>query len=80
LRNTYTEKRTQDFYSNNLFKARQGKSDSISDWIQEIQKLGSKFREAELTDFTEEERTDNFTLSVRLRNICFMQGVYSDRI
>lgn len=80
LRNTYIEKRTLDFHANQLFKARQGKSDSVSEWIQKIQTLSSKFREAALTDCTEEERAGMLTLSDRLRNICFIQGLHSDRI
>jgi hypothetical protein len=48
LKNTYIEKHTLDFHANRLFKAKQGKSDGISDWIQQIQTLGSKFREAAL--------------------------------
>jgi hypothetical protein len=66
LRNTYIEKRTLDFHANQLFKPRQGKSDSTSEWIQKIQTLGSKFREAALTDCTEEERADILSLSDRL--------------
>jgi hypothetical protein len=80
MRNTYIEKRTLDFHANQIFKARQGKSDSVSEWIQKIQTLGSKFREAALTDCTDEERAGILTLSDRLRNICFMQGLYLDRI
>jgi hypothetical protein len=80
LRNTYIEKRTLDFHANQLFKARQGKSDSISEWIQKIQTLGSKFREAALTDCTNGERAGILSLSDRLRNICFIQGLSSDRI
>jgi hypothetical protein len=30
LQNTYTEKRTLDFHTNQLFKARQGKSESVN--------------------------------------------------
>jgi hypothetical protein len=44
LQNTYIEKRTLDFHANQLFKAKQQKSENISDWIQKIQSLGSKFR------------------------------------
>jgi len=33
LRNTYTEKRTLDYHATQLFGARQGKNDSISEWI-----------------------------------------------
>jgi hypothetical protein len=80
LRNTHIEKRTLDFHANQLFKARQGKSDSVSEWIQKIRTLGSKFREAALTDCTDKERAGILTLSDRLQNICCMQGLYSDRI
>jgi hypothetical protein len=80
LRNTYVEKRTLDFHANQLFRARQEKSDNISEWIQKIQALGSKFREAALKDCTPAERAGILTLSDRLRNICFIQGLNSDRI
>jgi hypothetical protein len=80
LRNTYIEKRTLDYHANTLFKARQEKAESVSEWIQKIQSLGSKFREAALTDCTAEERPGILTLSDRLRNICFVQGLVSDRI
>jgi hypothetical protein len=42
--------------------------------------LGSKFREAALQDCEQDERAGILTLSDRLRNICFVQGLYSDRI
>jgi len=48
LKNTYTEKRTLHFHATQLFWARQGKSESVSEWIQKIQRLSSKFREAGL--------------------------------
>jgi hypothetical protein len=44
LKNTYTEKRTLDYHATQLFGARQEKNDSISGWIQTVQKLSSKFR------------------------------------
>jgi hypothetical protein len=80
LKNTYIEKRTLDFHANTLFRAKQEKTESVSNWIQKIQSLGSKFREAALTDCTDEERQGILTLSDRLRNICFVQGLSSDRI
>jgi hypothetical protein len=64
---------TLDFHANQLFNAKHGKSDSISEWIQRIQTLGSKFREAALTDCTEEERAGILMLSDRLQNICLTQ-------
>jgi hypothetical protein len=80
LRNTYTEKRTLDFHANQLFKARQERAESISEWIQKIQTLGSKFRESALQNCREEERAGILNLSDKLRNICFVQGLQSDRI
>jgi hypothetical protein len=50
LKNTYTEKRTLDFHATQLSGARLGKNDSISEWIQNIQRRRSKFREAALQD------------------------------
>jgi len=45
-----------------------------------VQKLGSKFREAALQDCEQDERAGILTLADMLRNICFVQGLYSDRI
>ena len=42
--------------------------------------LGSKFREAALQDCEQDERAGILTLADKLRNICFLQGLYSDRI
>jgi hypothetical protein len=50
LKNTYTEKRTLDFHANQLFSTRQTRAETVSEWIQRAQKLGSKFREAALQD------------------------------
>ena len=80
MKNTYIEKRTLDFHANHLFKARQSKAESVSEWIQKIQALGSKFREAALADCSDDERAGILVLSDKLRNICFVQGLYSDRI
>ena len=80
LKNTYTEKRTLDFHAMQLFRARQGKNESISDWIQNIQRLSSKFREAALQDCNDDERTGIVALADKLRNICFVQGISSHRI
>jgi hypothetical protein len=43
LKKTYTEKRTLDYHATQLFGARQEESNSISGWIQNVQKLSSKF-------------------------------------
>jgi hypothetical protein len=80
LRNTYIEKRTLDFHANQLFKARQNKSETVSEWIQKIQTLGSQFRESALLNCTEDERAGILNLTDKLRNICFIQGLSSDRI
>ena len=52
LKNRYTEKRTLDYHANQLFRTKQNKAESVSEWIQRVQKLGSKFREAALQDYT----------------------------
>ena len=59
---------------------KQGKSESISEWIQNIQRLSSKFREATLQDCEDDERVGIVALADKLRNICFVQGIFSDRI
>lgn len=80
LRNSYIEKRTLDFHASELFKARQGKEEKVTDWIQRIQSLGSQFREAALLNSTEGAREGILYLADRLRDICFIQGLASDRI
>jgi hypothetical protein len=80
FKNTYTEKRTLDYQATQLFGTRQGKSDSISGWIQNVQKLSSKFREAALQDCEDDERVGIVALAEKIRNICFVQGIASDRI
>jgi len=54
--------------------------ENVSEWKQRLQKLGSKFREAALQDCEADERPGILTLADKLRNICFVQGLYSDRI
>jgi hypothetical protein len=80
LKNTYTEKRTLDFHATQLFGAKQGKNESISEWIQNVQRLSSKFREAALQDCEDDERIGIVALADKLRNICFIQGIFSDII
>ena len=76
LKNTYTEKRTLDYHANQLFSTKQNKAEGVSDWIELIQ----KFREAALQDCEQDERGGILRLADKLRNICFVQGLYSDRI
>jgi hypothetical protein len=80
LKNTYTEKRTLDFHANQLFSTKQTRAETVSEWIQQAQKLGSKFREAALQDCEPEEKSGILSLADKLRNIFFVQGLYSDRI
>jgi hypothetical protein len=80
LKNTYTEKRTLDYHANQLFSIKQSKGEIVSDWIQRVQKQGSKFCDAALQDCEQDERAGILTVADKLRNICFVQGLYSDRI
>jgi hypothetical protein len=80
FRNAYIEKLTLDFHAMQLFKAKHEKLGSVSAWVQRIQMLGSKFREVALMDCDEDERAGILTLSDKLRNICFVQGLFSDRM
>ena len=41
LRNSYIEKRTLDYHASQLFRAKQGKDERVTDWVQKIQTLGS---------------------------------------
>ena len=52
----------------------------MADWIHKVLNLGSQFREAELLNCSEGAREGILDLSDRLRNICFIQGLASDRI
>lgn len=58
-----------------FFSTQQTKGESVSEWIERVQKLGSKFREAALQDCEQEERAGILTLAGKLRNICFVQGL-----
>jgi hypothetical protein len=80
LQNSYIEKRTLDYHASQLFKARQGKDERVTDWIQRVQTLGSQFREATLLNCSDGAREGILVLSDRLRNICFVQGLVSDKI
>jgi len=80
LQNSYIEKSTLDFHSSQLFKAKQGKDERVTDWIHKIQTPGSQFREAALLNCSEGAREGILDLADRLRNICFVQGLASDRI
>jgi len=46
LKNSYTGKRTLDFHTRQLFKARQGKDEKFAKWIQRIQTLELQFCES----------------------------------
>ena len=80
MKNAYTEKRTLDFHATRLFGTRNGKNEINSEWNQNIQSLSSKFREADLEDCEDDERVGIVALADKLRNICFVQGLSSDRI
>ena len=45
-----------------------------------MQRLGSKFRGAALQDCEQDERAGILTFADKLRNICFVKELYSDRI
>jgi len=80
LKNLYIEKRALDFHASQLFKARQGEDEKIADWIQRIQMLGLQFRKSALLNCSDGAQEGILDLSDRLRNICFVQGLASDRI
>ena len=80
MQNTYIEKRTLDFHAIQLLNARQGKNEKLAEWIHNVQTLGSQVREAALLNCREGAREGILDLSERLRNICFIQGLASDRI
>jgi hypothetical protein len=52
----------------------------VTDWIHKIQNLGSQFREAALLNCNDGAREGILDLADQLRNICFIQGLASDRI
>jgi hypothetical protein len=80
LQNAYIEKRILDFHASQLFKVRQGKDEKVADWFHKIQTLGSQFRETALLNCSEGARENILDLFDSLRNICFFQGLASDRI
>jgi hypothetical protein len=78
LKNTHTEKRRLDYHTNQLFSTKQTKVENVSDWIQHIEIWESKFRETAFQDHKQEEKAGILMLSNRLRNICFVQGLYTE--
>ncbi|PSN52276.1 hypothetical protein C0J52_08311 [Blattella germanica] len=80
LKNAYTERRTLDYHAKELFQAKQARGESVTAWIQRIQKLSSEFREAALQDALDNEIDGMLKLSEKLRDIRFVQGLFSDRI
>jgi hypothetical protein len=78
LQNTYIEKRTSDFHASQLFKAWQGKDETVTDWIHKIQTLGSQFCEAALLNCNDGAREGILDLADWLRNICHIKGLASD--
>ena len=80
LKNSYIEKRTLDFHASQLFAAKGRKDVRVVDWIQRIQLLGWQFEEAALLNCSEGAREGILDLSDRLQNICFVQGLGSNRI
>ena len=69
-----------DFHASQLFKAKQGKDERVTDWIHKIQTLGAQFREAALLNCNEGAREGILDLADGLCSICFIQGLASDRI
>jgi hypothetical protein len=78
LRNRYREKTTLDYHAIQLFSSRHSKSESVSDWTQKIQRLRPEFREAALHDCEPDERVGTWTITGKLRNLYFVQGLYSN--
>jgi len=52
----------------------------VTEWIHKIKTLGSQFREAALLNSHDGAREGILNLVHRLRNICSIQGLASDRI
>ena len=52
----------------------------MTDWIHKIKTLSSQLREAALLNCSVGAREGILDLADRLRNICFIQGLASDRI
>jgi hypothetical protein len=80
LQNDCIKKRTLDFHASQPFEARQGKDEHLAEWIHKIQTLGLQVHEAALVNCSEGARDGISVLSDRLRNICLIQGIASNRI
>jgi hypothetical protein len=76
----HIEKRTLDYHASQLFKARQWREQKITGWNQRIETPGSQFQEAALLNCSDGAREGILDLAGRPRNICFVQGLVSDRI
>jgi hypothetical protein len=77
LKNSYIEKRTLDFYGSQLFKASQRKDEKSRNGFRESRRW---VHESALLNSSDGAREGMLHLSDRVRNICFVQGLASDRI
>lgn len=75
LEEYYGESRTLDFYACQMFQAKQGKNESVTDWGSRVDKLVSAFREVALEDSTPEKMEGQVELISKLALASFIQGL-----
>jgi hypothetical protein len=80
LEKNYATRRTLDYYACKMFSARQGKSENIASWGNQIDTLQTDLREAARRVCKPKELSGAIGLISHLGKACFIQGLYSERI
>jgi hypothetical protein len=80
LEENYATRRTLDYYACKVFSARQGKSESIASWGNQIDGLQTDLREAARLVCKPEEILGAIGLINHLSKACFIQGLCNERI
>lgn len=80
LEENYATRRTLDYYACKMFSARQGKSESIASWGNQIDELQSDLREAARRVCKPREIQGAIGLINHLGKACFIQGLANERI
>jgi hypothetical protein len=80
LKENYATRRTLDCYAFKMFSARQGKSENIALWENQIDGLQTDLRKPARRVCKPEETLEAIGLIKHLSKACFIQGLYNERI
>jgi hypothetical protein len=80
LQENYATRRTLDYYACKMFCARESKNKRIASWGHKTDELQTDLRDASRRGFKPEEILGAISLINHLGKICFVQGLYNERI